>query len=74
MDAIVAQLAHCSRTKASKLIASGLVKLNDVVLEENVQLCDNDYVSIRRVGRFQFNGILAISKKNRLILGFLKFQ
>ncbi|MCI6087285.1 MAG: YlmH/Sll1252 family protein [Absicoccus porci] len=74
MDTIVAQLAHCSRTKASKMIASGLVKLNDVVLEENGQLCDNDYVSIRKVGRFQFKEVVATSKKNRLILRFLKFQ
>lgn len=74
LDSIVAQLAHCSRTKAAKIIRSGLVKLNDVVLEENGQVCHNDFVSIRRVGRFQFKEVVATSKKNRLILRFVKFQ
>ncbi len=74
MDAIVAQLAHCSRSDAMKKIHQGFVKVNDVVLEENKQLCNNDFVSIRRVGRFQFKEIISKTRKERLVLRFVKFK
>lgn len=73
MDAIVASLAHCSRSQASELVRQGFVKLNDVVLEENERLCNNDYVSIRKVGRFCFMGIEAHTRKDRLVLRFEKY-
>ncbi len=73
LDAVVSALGHCSRKKALDLIAHGDVKLNDVVLETNQQLCNNDFVSIRRIGKFQFKAIESITKKNRLILQFNKF-
>lgn len=73
MDAIVAALAHCSRSKAMDLLKSGWVKLNDVVLEENDRLCNNDYVSIRKTGRFQFLGVESRTRKDRLILRFEKY-
>ena len=73
MDAIIAALAHCSRSKAMDLLKSGWVKLNDVVLEENDRLCNNDYVSIRKTGRFQFLGVESHTRKDRLILRFEKY-
>lgn len=73
MDAIIAALAHCSRSKAMDLLKSGWVKLNDVVLEENDRLCNNDYVSIRKTGRFQFLGVESRTRKDRLILRFEKY-
>lgn len=73
MDAIIAALAHCSRFKAMDLLKSGWVKLNDVVLEENDRLCNNDYVSIRKTGRFQFLGVESHTRKDRLILRFEKY-
>lgn len=73
MDCVVSKLAHCSRSKATEMIRKGFVKLNDVVLEENKQLCNNDYVSIRKIGRFQFIEVKSINKKNRLILRFDQF-
>ena len=72
-DAIIAQLAHCSRSDAATKIKQGLIKVNDIELEENKQLCFNDVVSIRRVGKFQFKEISNTTKKNRLICIFNKF-
>lgn len=74
MDVVVAALSHCSRTRAADKIRAGLVKLNDVVLEENTQLCNNDFVSIRRCGRFRFLGIKSTTRKDRLILEFEQYQ
>ena len=74
LDSIIAQLAHCSRSEATKKIKQGFIKVNDVVLEQNVQLCNNDFVSIRRVGRFQFKDVQSITRKQRLVLQFIKFK
>ncbi len=73
VDAIVAQLAHVSRQDATQKIRQGFIKVNDIELEENRQLCFNDVVSIRRVGKFQFKEIINTTKKNRLICKFEKF-
>lgn len=70
LDSIVAQLSHCSRSEAMKKIHSGFVKVNDVVLEQNVQLCNNDFVSIRKTGRFRFIEVTSNTKKGRLVLLF----
>lgn len=72
-DAIVAQLAHLSRNDATQKIRQGFIKVNDIELEENRQLCFNDVVSIRKVGKFRFKEIVNTTKKNRLICKFDKF-
>lgn len=74
MDVVVAAISHCSRSKAVEKIRQGYVKLNDVVLEENRQLCNNDFVSIRQCGRFRFLGIKNTTRKDRLILEFEQYQ
>lgn len=73
LDAIISSLAHVSRSEATMMLRRGFVKLNDVVLEENRQLCNNDFVSIRRCGRFQFKEVKTVTKKGRLLLRFDKF-
>lgn len=73
IDAVVSSLANVSRSDAQALIKRGYVKLNDVVLETHKQLCNNDFVSIRRCGRFKFVDIKSTTKKNRLVLRFEKF-
>lgn len=70
LDSVVAQLLHCSRSEALKKIHAGFVKVNDVVLEQNLQLCNNDFVSIRKTGRFQFKEVVSTTKKGRLVLNF----
>ncbi|MBB5183238.1 RNA-binding protein YlmH [Catenisphaera adipataccumulans] len=73
LDAVVAQLGHCSRKEAMHKIHQGDVKLNEIVLAENDQLCHNDFVSIRRYGKYQFVDVEATTKKDRLILLFKQF-
>lgn len=73
MDAVVAALAKSSRKKAGDLIRTGMVKVNDVVLEQNQTLCNNDFVSIRRCGRFRFLGVEKTTRKDRLVLRFEKY-
>ncbi|MDD7281808.1 MAG: YlmH/Sll1252 family protein [Erysipelotrichaceae bacterium] len=73
LDAIVAQLARCSRKEALNKIHHKDVKLNDFELEENCQLCLNDVVSIHRVGKFIYRGVVSTTKKDRYILKFDQF-
>lgn len=73
-DSIVAALAHCSRSKAEEMIRQGYVKINDVVLENRGKLCNNDHVSIRRCGRFQFLETEKTTRKDRLVLRFKKYS
>lgn len=73
-DSVVAALARCSRSKAEEMIRQGFVKINDVVLDQKGQLCNNDVVSIRRAGRFQFLSEKNRTRKNRLVLEFKKYS
>ena len=74
LDCVVAALGHCSRSMACEWIRQGFVKVNDVVLDEIVVLCNNDFVSIRKVGRFQFMQVASTTRKNRMILRFDQFK
>lgn len=73
LDAVVSALAKCSRSKAMEMIRQSYVKVNDIVVEDVKQLCDNDFVSIRRTGRFLFTGTSKTTRKNRLVLEFEKY-
>lgn len=73
-DAVVAGLARCSRSKAEDMIRMGFVRINDVILDQKGQLCNNDVVSVRRCGRFLFLGVKNTTRKNRLVLEFLKYS
>ena len=72
-DALIACLAHTSRSKAMEYIKHGFVKVNDIVLEENTVLCYKDIVSIRRVGRFQLIELEGTTRKDRMVFKFYKF-
>ena len=74
LDVVVSALGHCSRSMACEWIRQGFVKVNDVVLDEIVLICNNDFVSIRKVGRFQFKEVVSTTRKNRMILCFDQFK
>ncbi len=73
LDAVVSALAHCSRAKAKMMLKQGFVKVNDIVLDENIQLCNNDFVSIRRTGRFRLLETSGRTRKDRLMLRLEKY-
>jgi RNA-binding protein YlmH len=72
-DAIVAALAHCSRSQAKEMIRQGLVQLNHITLEEPDELCNNNVtISIRGIGRFVYLGISRKTRNGRIVAEFLK--
>ncbi len=50
------------------------MKVNDVVLDENRQMCNNDFVSIRKIGRFRFLDVVSTTRKDRFVLRFEKYM
>lgn len=73
-DCIVSALAHCSRTGAKDMICQGYVKVNDEILESVKTLCNNDIISVRRVGKFKIGELDGVSRKGRLIVHIYKYQ
>lgn len=69
LDAIVSCAARCSRNKAQALIRAKCVQVNHIPLEDCSALCNNNcMLSIRGVGRFQFIGVTAVTKKDRIVI------
>lgn len=75
LDAVVAGIAHCSRSEAKAMIRQGLVMVNHVVLEEPDELCNNNVtISLRGIGRFEFAGVLRKTKSGRLTAEFRQYM
>lgn len=69
MDAIVASLAHVSRSQAKEMIRGGLVQLNHITLDSPDKLCDNNgTISIRGKGRFRFLGVIRKTGGDRVAI------
>ncbi len=67
LDAAVAAVFRLSRSEAQKLIASEQVFLSGrLALSPSAVLSEGDIVSVRRHGRFLYEGVLRETKKGRL--------
>lgn len=69
LDCVTAALCLCSRTEVQRMLAQGFVKVNHVEIRKpDVQLSENDVLSVRHYGRFVIEERCGISRKNRLYL------
>lgn len=67
LDGVIAEAYHLSRAKASELIKRDLVKVNFCVEEKgSLLLKEGDLISVRRKGRFIYDGSIGETKKGRL--------
>lgn len=67
LDGVIAEAYHFSRAKASELIKRDLVKVNFCVEEKgSLLLKEGDLISVRRKGRFIYDGSIGETKKGRL--------
>ncbi len=72
-DAVVAGLAHTSRTQAKQMIQQGLVQVNHVTLVSGDKTCNNNCtISIRGHGRFTFTEVKNHTKKDRIVCEFIQ--
>lgn len=73
LDNIVAVFASTSRSKAQGIIRSGKVKLNylpNISIAQEVQ--EGDVISISTLGRFELKEIIGKSKKDRILITYVK--
>ena len=69
LDAIVGEIARCSRSSASKLILEERVFVNfKLELRGTRQIQDGDYITIRGKGRFKINKFVGNTKSGRLCI------
>lgn len=75
MDNVIAELLGISRTKANELLAQKRVFLNYQNETKNSKLIkEKDILVVRGKGKYEFHKITGNTKKNRLILTFLKYM
>lgn len=74
VDALVAEIAGCSRAKAQQLITQGMINRNFLTIEKSDELCDNgDIISIRQVGRFKLVLTAKVTKSGNKAVEVFKF-
>lgn len=75
LDCVVAMLGNLSRSAASRLITTGLVAINGLIVEETTKtIAAGDKISIRGTGKYIFDGQDGVSRKDKLRLRFSKYQ
>lgn len=75
IDTIVSNICHTSRSNISDMIKKKEIMLNyDYLKNSDYKLKENDTFSIKRIGKFRFNGILKNTKSDHYIVEILKYK
>lgn len=75
IDTIVSNICHTSRSNISDMIKKKEIMLNyDYLKNSDYKLKDGDTFSIKRIGKFKFNGILKNTKSDHYIIEILKYK
>ena len=75
LDSVIARTIKTNRDTVKDLIKDKKVINNYELLKDPDKLIkENDTFSIRKIGKFKFNKIIANTKKDNLILEILKYQ
>lgn len=73
LDNIVSEIISTSRSKAKELIKRKLVKVDYQTIDDpSYNVNENSLISIRRVGRFIFDGVKGRSKKENFYIKYRK--
>ena len=74
VDVIVSKIINSSRSNALEKIKNGDIYLNYELLTKPIyMLKENDIFSIRKYGKYKFNGIINETKKGNIIVNILKY-
>ena len=74
IDKVISRLVGISRENIKKKFNDGEILLNYEICNKTTQLLkDNDIFSIRKYGKYKYNGTIKISKKNHYIIECLKY-
>ena len=74
LDSLLSVAFGSSRSKLSGLIEGGKVFVNGRLTTSNgYQPKDDDIISVRGMGKFQYKGVLSVTKKNRIYVSIHKY-
>ncbi len=74
IDSVLSKIIHTNRESIKDLIKDKKVIYNYEILKNGSKLItENDTFSVRKVGKFKFNKIIASTKKENLIISILKY-
>ena len=74
VDVIVSKIINSSRSNALEKIKNGDIYLNyELLTKPTYMLKENDIFSIRKYGKYKFNGIINETKKGNIIVNILKY-
>ena len=74
IDTVISNICHTSRNIIPDMIRKKEIILNyDFLKDNSYKLKDNDTFSIKRIGKFKYNGIIKNTKSNHLIIEILKY-
>ena len=75
LDSIISTAFQTSRNGITSLIESGKVFVNGKLVTSNgSMLKENDIVSVRGMGKFQFEGVLSRTKKGRILVKINRYS
>lgn len=74
IDTIISSICHTGRSNISEMIKKKEIMLNyDFLNNSSYKLKIGDIFSIKKIGKFKYNGILKNTKSNHLIVEILKY-
>lgn len=74
VDVIVSKIINSSRSNALEKIKNGVIYLNyELLTKPTYMLKENDIFSIRKYGKYKFNGIINETKKVNIIVNISKY-
>ena len=74
VDVIVSKIINSSRSNALEKIKNGNIYLNyELLTKPTYMLKENDIFSIRKYGKYKFNGIINETKKGNIIVNISKY-
>lgn len=74
IDTVISSICHTGRNVIPDMIKKKEIILNyDFLKDNSYKLKDNDVFSIKRIGKFKYNGVIKNTKSNHLIVEILKY-
>lgn len=74
IDTVISSIIHTGRSNISDYIKKKEILLNyDYLKDTSYKLKEGDTFSIRRIGKFKYNGTIKNTKSNHLIIEILKY-
>ena len=74
IDTVISNLIHTARSSIHDLIKKKEILLNyDFLKDSSYKLKEGDVFSIKKIGKYKYNGILKNTKSDHLIIEILKY-